>query len=300
MPPNDQFTATYATPDDGPKALAEWAHDIGRTENSFQISDVIDGIVVPKTHNLVQIDHTLRQPRPPRVTGAVTVTTVEALIDYTNRHSTPETTAWWRPRNTTGHIATVVLNDHSSPTQPEWGDHRAELKVAFHPSFIAWSTQSGQLVDQETFAEFIEDQLAVIIDPAAADMLEVAQSLHVARSSEFTSDRRLATGRVQFGHRQTQTATAGQSGNLEVPARLTLSMPVFDGAAPVEMTARFRYRLTSGVLKLGFILDRVTDTIDTAIDAMRTRFESVWGENDTDVASFAGIPRNTVQTPHTF
>ncbi len=118
--------------------------------------------------------------------------------------------------------------------------------------------------------------LAEIVEPAAADMLELAQSLHVSKQSEFTSDKRLADGRVQFAYRQEQTATAGANGNIDIPTRITLRIPPFDGwLTAFTLSARFRYRMRAGTLTMGYIIDRLPETVLACQDELTTQFRAL-------------------------
>lgn len=279
----------------GPAALAAWAHDVGfaTAPATIELADRYGKIIVPAGAQIVDYDIDRFMPAPTRATGIVQTSTVASFADYVTRHHSEAVTVWWHatPVNKPEGrwcYATAILNDHRATAVPEWGDHRAQLVVQHTPEWSAWCAMSGQLVDQETFAEFIEDHLADIVAPAAADMLEIAQSLHVARSSEFSSARRLSDGQTQLTYRQDQSATAGATGTMEIPGTVTLSIAPFIGADTQAVTARFRYRLNGGNLKLGIILNHPDRVIDRAVTRMRDQFTDTIGA---PVDEFVGYPR---------
>lgn len=293
---------------DGPAALAEWAHDIGFAASPHyeQLTDRYGKIVLPVGAQIVDYDLDRYMPQPARPTGSTVHSTPASFIDYVNRHATPATTVWVHlidpPADRASFAAaTVILNDHRpdirSAIDPDaavlnpagWGDHRATLNLTWSAAWRRWLAATGKYLDQEAFSELIEDGLAEIVEPAAADMLELAQSLHVSKSSEFTSDRRLTDGRVQFAYRQQQTATAGANGNLEIPTRITLRIQPFDGwPTAFNLSARFRYRMRSGTLTLGYIIDHLPETVLACQDELTTQFRALLAA-ETQV--FHGRPR---------
>jgi uncharacterized protein YfdQ (DUF2303 family) len=141
-------------------------------------------------------------------------------------------------------------------------DHVVRLQLRPSPEWKAWTAISNGLMDQERFAEFVEDHALEVADPDPTVLLEVAQSLQVARGVTFESAKRLSDGNVQFGYREDTTATAGSAGQLSIPATLTLALAPFVGHPAYKVEAAFRYRLQGQRLTLGVKLlnaDKVRD-----------------------------------------
>jgi uncharacterized protein YfdQ (DUF2303 family) len=152
-----------------------------------------------------------------------------------------------------------------------WGGHTITLKLSKSPEWQRWAGRSGQLSSQADFAEFIEDNAKDIVEPSSAEILEIAQSLQVKRGVEFESGTRLQDGNVQFGYRESTTATAGSVGQLVIPEKITLALRPFKGGDAYSVTALFRYRLQGSQLTLGFKLQDPEKIIEDA-------FESVAGD----------------------
>jgi uncharacterized protein YfdQ (DUF2303 family) len=157
----------------------------------------------------------------------------------------------------------AILNDDQGTT-PGWRDYRVRLGLRRSPEWEAWravdrATNDGRLLGQEAFAEFVEDHLADIIDPTAADMLELAQTFHATVSSNFRQGARLRDGRRQFAFEEDIDAKAGESGEMVIPGTVRLRVRLFVGGGPVETTARLRWRLREAKLSLGFKLDGADD-----------------------------------------
>lgn len=160
---------------------------------------------------------------------------------------------------------TAVLNADSD-TAADWGDHRLRLELRETDAWKQWAANDGKLLGQEQFAEFIEDHLPEILDPAAAEMLEIAQSISGTAKAEFQSGSRLATGERQLKYVETVSAKAGQKGDLTIPETFTVGLVPFEGSDGYKLTARLRYRIEGGPLRMGYKLDRPADVRKKAFE----------------------------------
>jgi uncharacterized protein YfdQ (DUF2303 family) len=164
---------------------------------------------------------------------------------------------------------TAVLNADASDAA-NWGDHRLRLEVRETDAWKQWTAGDGKLMEQERFAEFVEDHLPEILDPAAATMLEIAQSIQGTAKAEFQSGTRLATGERALKYVETVTAKAGQKNDLVIPETFTVGLLPFEGLTDVgyKITARLRYRIEGAGLRLGYKLDRPADVRAKAFAAI--------------------------------
>ncbi|WP_051580634.1 DUF2303 family protein [Pseudonocardia acaciae] len=199
---------------------------------------------------VTDLEHILTTPREAR--GAVTVYDPLDFISYLNRLATPATTGWADPESG---CVVAVFDDHQ-PERPGWRQHRATLHVRRDPEWAAWTGNDSQLGAQEWFAEFIEDHFMSIVEPDAATMLEISSTFQAARNSSFERGVRLQSGDLQLRFVEETTAKAGTRGQLEVPERFTIRVSPYLGVAPVDLTARLRYRIRDGHLGIGYQLHR--------------------------------------------
>lgn len=244
--------------------------------------------------HLVDADHYRTAPRRTRV--ARTFADAASLLDYLRRHDprpeqedTSGATAHGYPSRFTGdpdpdarpvtlwaderkHTVTAVLDDHLADT-PGWAQHTATLALEHDEDWLKWTKRNAQLMDQESAAEFVEDLLHTVVEPDAADLLEVVSTLQIHRQMVVGQTVRLSSGATQITYSDDDTAGAGRSetGTLTVPNRIVIRTPVFAGAAPVEFSARFRYRQQGRALKVAYIIDRLRLV-------ERAAFEKVVGE----------------------
>lgn len=141
---------------------------------------------------------------------------------------------------------------------------RATLPLKHTPSWIAWTGVDKKAMDQETFAQFLEDQIPDIADPDAATLVQIARTLEAKSEVSFESHIRAQNGAHRFVYVESISGTA--QGTMEIPAELTLVLQPFEGSKQYEVKARFRYRITSKKLSMWFELVRPQDVLKAAFD----------------------------------
>lgn len=183
-------------------------------------------------------------------------------------------------------IALVAILNDDHGMGAGWRDHRVALNLRRRPEWTHWLGIDGQMVNQESFASHIEDGLAEIVDPSAADMLDLAQTFHATTSARFKGGHRLASGARQLVYEEEIDASAGdQPGTLAIPEWITLTMRPFFGAEKYEIRARFRFKLTAGNLTLGYKLERPSDVERAAFGDVRDAVAE-----ELKVTPIAGVP----------
>lgn len=231
---------------------------------------------------VVDVDRENRGELPRRKRGTVLLTTADSLIAYVTDHDERD--------NRTHLYADVdhqrivgVLNGPNA--QPGWGDHKAVLTLKTTPEWNRWAQRDGVIDDQVAFAEHIEDCLADIVEPPGADLLELAQTFQASTSAEFKTGARLVDGRRQLTYVEDIQASAGATGQIEIPADSLVSLAPIEGSEPVTMKARLRFRVGNGKLRIGYILHRPDVVLREAFDNVLARVEA-----GTDITAYHGTP----------
>lgn len=205
-----------------------------------------------KTETLERLVDEQRE-RPRHLHQKVNTLSAQSFLEYYNRFATDTSTVFVDTEN--GRFE-GVLDFHDAPDQPAHKRHRVVYNCPKSKEWDAWTGSNNEKMDQETFALFIEDNLAEIIDPNGAEMLDIATTLKAAKSVDFKQGIRLDNGQTQLRYQETIDGQAGVNGTLEIPEKIELSVRPFHGGAPYVMHARFRYRITPSGLVMWYTLIR--------------------------------------------
>jgi uncharacterized protein YfdQ (DUF2303 family) len=212
-----------------------------------------------KLYVLRQADGTLKptsleryRPTPDRIRGTYEAATVESFTDYVREWATDKTTVWVHP--TSASVIAVINDGDMGADAIGWRDHRVELKLLPTPEWTFWKDGSGKPMNQQQFAEHIEDGMSQIVDPSAATMLELAQSLHVKTNVQFRSQIELQDGSAKLQYDEEVEGSAGNKGQIVIPETFELALAPYVGEDSFKLKARFRYRPQGGKLTLGYKL----------------------------------------------
>lgn len=226
------------------------------TIHAFMLGDQVE---------LVDLTADQYRTHPVRKRGTVRVSDVASFGGYWGKHSTAGTSEVYADR--AARTVTAVLDAHG-PDWAGWQQHRLVLTLEYSDALKAWLERDGKVMDQESFAEFLDDQRADIREPSAADMLEIAQTIQGTSKVDWQAGHRLVDGQRRIGYLETNTATAGQKGELVIPTQIVIGVQVFDGSEVAHaLTARFRHRVEGGRLRLLYKLDRPGEVVTSAFDA---------------------------------
>lgn len=237
---------------------------------------VPDGATI-STFDLEELEEKLA-PHPRRKKGTVHVQDAESFIAYIEKHGIADTEVY----ADLSRMALVgVINAHEESDVDGEGtaghrDHRVQLELLQTDAWKAWLAHDRKVLAQQQFAEHLEDRADDVVDPDAATMLEIAQSLIATTGVDFKSATRLADGQVQFRYEENTAARAGHAGDLEIPQTFALEVSPFEGCPPVSLVARFRYRIGSNGLQLFYVLNNPADVArDAFIAYVDTVAESI-------------------------
>ncbi len=269
---NAQAIVNAATRAAEPTALDDSVrfHTVVSPDGTVEVLDL------EKLADEAKFSHTPRRKR-----GTYKVHDAQSLVAYLEKHADPDTEVW---ADAVAAKIVGVLDAHENTDGSVPGarheEHRVEYAVLLTEAWKAWAEHDGKLLDQETLAEHFESRSIDIRKPAAADMLELAQSFRATTSLAFESSKRLSDGQRQFEYREDVTAQAGKKGQLDIPETFELALKPFEGADGFKVTARFRYRLSSGRLLVGYKLDRPEDVLRQAFQTVVEKVEEGVAELD--------------------
>jgi uncharacterized protein YfdQ (DUF2303 family) len=266
-------------------AVIQVAQEAARAKAAGTPVEIGQMYAFPKTdgYSLLDLDSAAfdsRRPTPRRKTGGVTVVDPASFAAYYSKHSDDGSEVYV---DVDKRRITAILDAHTGDG-PRWQAHTLTLALQPTKAWTDWAGHDRKPMAQEAFADFIEDHLADIVNPSAADMLEVAQSLQTKSKVSFSSSSILASGARRLIFEEETAATAGSKGQLEVPSHFKiavkpLELPVAEGEDPIayKVEARFRYRIDRGALHITYLLDDPAAVMRDAVLAVVERVEQELG-----------------------
>lgn len=194
---------------------------------------------------------------PDRVTQTETVVEPASFIDYVIQFKS--TTAICKASLSRNNIV-AVLDYHGRAREagdgavPQPLTHSVTLQCPFDLDYAKWRAAFGKGLNQQDFAELLEDMVHTIAEPAVADLMEAINDLKIDRAVRFKSGRNDRNGTVQITYEEVDVegGASGAAGRINLPQEVKIVVAVFQGGDLVEIIAKLRYRMDKG--NVAFIL----------------------------------------------
>lgn len=192
---------------------------------------------------------------PTRKRGNASLVDAPSFVAFVNRHKTDTGTMLYAQVRDDGATFKVIFDDHGAHVDHAgWKEFRASFATQPTVEWKRWTGSNKKAMGQKEFAEFLEENMAQIVSPPAAEVLEVARRLEAKTSVNFVSGVRLNNGDSQLVYEETTEAKAGEKGELKVPEVFKIGLQLFEGSPAYEVTVRLRYRIEAQKLKLWYEL----------------------------------------------
>lgn len=261
-------------------AAAEHAHfdssslskimELAASRNAVVSLDGTTKLLAPQDYRLHDLTAEIEvlRPNPSRKKGVAQLNDLASFLTYVKQQGNPAITRIYA--DVDRRSITAVFNDHANVNESDkagWRDHGALFRAEISPEFTKWMENDGKSMDQETFAVFIEDNIADIADAGGETLLTVASTLQAKNEVQFASSHRLDNGQVQLAYTENITATAGGNGSVQIPREFAIGARLFKGGAGYKIHARLKFRLIGGgKVKFWYELDRPHIALEDAFN----------------------------------
>jgi uncharacterized protein YfdQ (DUF2303 family) len=237
--------------------------------------------VVPKDYAIESLEDYL--PRPLRIEQNLMLHDADSFIAYLNEYSTQGVSHVFF--NVEDEAFLAILDYHEKKDTAGWCEHMATFKTRRSVEFQTWMNQNRKQMTQVDFARFLEENLPDIVEPASADLLEVALTFEAKKSVEFSSGVRLANGQIQFQYDEVVRGTA-QKGSIEIPEQFVLGIAIHVGGPAYRVPVRLRWRLQEGKVVFWYEVVRPHRFIEDALKEIRERVAK-----ETAIPILAGVAK---------
>lgn len=244
-------------------ALAEAGHATAPAEGQS-----IPYVVVPQNYAVNDLEKLLAVPTRKR--GVTTLRDVGSFCRFIADQKSDSTKLYGTKVGQPGFVA--VFNDHAAG--PGWKDHTAAYSCPLSVEWKTWTGKNKQAMNQETFAQFIEDNAPDCVTPDSATMIEIARTLEAKKKVNFASGIRLSNGQNELTYEEEITGTASK-GKLPLPEVFTIGIPALEGGPKYAVFARLRYRIgEKGALSMWFDLERPHKVLEDAVNEVWEQIEA--------------------------
>lgn len=221
--------------------------------------------IVPEGYEVQELP---RAHRPERPKALVKLRDAASFITYFNDHKTDYSRIFAQLDPALflavfDEFSVVTEGDAGVWPQADWREFRAAFAVPPSREWLLWTAANRKHMTQLSFAEFLQDNLPDVVQPAGADLLELALNFEAAQTGTYVATQRLQDG----SHNLQWRADNNASGSVRLPEHITLQIPVFENETPSELTARLKYRVKDGALTLWYELVRPHKVLEAAFRA---------------------------------
>lgn len=208
-------------------------------------------LVLPSsmTHEDISDPNALALSKPQFVKQSVTLQATESLIEYVNRFKTDDTVLF---ADIYANSIAGLIDYHGK--EAAHVAHKATMQLPFSEEWKIWNGINGKLMPQLEFARFIEENGSDIRAPVGGELLDVIRDLQARRNVNFVKAVRTASDNENFEF--SDNTEMRTKGDIEVPAKFLLGIPVYFGESDTELYAFLRWKLDEGSLGLGVALHR--------------------------------------------
>lgn len=184
---------------------------------------------------------------PKRPQEHISVWRGESFVDYWDRFSTDSSICFADLERLSLH---AVIDYHGA----DLAGH-CEHNVRFSPrasiGWKFWKELSGQWMEQRSFQRILEERASDITEPSGGDLLDLVANLDATMKVSAGNVERLSDGRRKISYtKQNQIA-----GNVTIPSRVVIAVPVFEGGDNYEIELMLRWDVDDESHKAKFMLE---------------------------------------------
>lgn len=221
-------------------------------------------LINPVTGEAKSFEHLLTKPARRATNRALQ--TIDSFNEYLKRFKKPDSSIYVK-RESAGFVIIADI-DHRSETELAWDDHKVSVSLQYSEALSRWLGNSKRTLSQEDFADLLEERSREITSPDAAEILELAQSLHITRNLSVKSLVRANRANNTIAFNQEQSLKGGD-GTVDLPTKFTIHLEAFARhrtMATFDVLLRPRVREDKPVFV--YELQNVEETIEVALDSI--------------------------------
>lgn len=229
--------------------------------------------------------------KPVRRSGEVELHDAAAFAAFVNRFKNPTTLIFADGLPTANEDPgfTAVFDYHQAGADPiatQWDRFRAILALRTTEQWDRWVKVNNTEMNQEVFAQFLEDNIPDIAEPDGSLIVGIARKLEGNLGVKWKKHIRAQDGTHQFVYEENlETRTEG---DIAIPDEFVLVLQPFIGSNPHPVRAKFRYRLVGQQLLMKFVLERLDEILQATFAEEKEKIAKAVAEGDVAVPVLLG------------
>ena len=244
-------------------------------------------VMVPKGMDLRSIKFLIDEYRdcPERREGTARLDSLESFIEWSLRFKQERSAIFASGKSHGDASLTAVIDYHAAGAdgEPSFCKHRGVYSCPASDEWLAWLGKDGKPMSQSDFADFIEDHLTDIANPAAklktidtfaeqhavkiatpSQMLDLSKGLEVNVGRKVVQRVSQQSGEARLSFEESHSGSNGQP--LSIPGAFALLIPVFRCGGLYPIPIRLRYRIKDTEVLWTFTMHRADRVFQHAFD----------------------------------
>lgn len=238
----------------------------------------IKGVDVAPGHRVQTFDPPW--PELERIAGTPVFHDAGSFSSYVNTFKSSDTAIFAEPgflaSSTTNVTAVLDYHGHATAHLPNHCAHVATYHPRYADQWSVWSV--ARSFTQVDFAEFLEENARDIVEPAAAQMLDLVRTFKANRKQAFNSIVYQHDGSVSLGYED-----RASDGSTAMPDKIIVGVPVFFMGAAYRLGVFVRYKVGNGGVMFSLKPDRPDIIEADAFEDIRTAVTK-----DTGIQTYLG------------
>jgi uncharacterized protein YfdQ (DUF2303 family) len=223
-------------------------------------------------------DKRAERDKPRLLAGTATINDEASFVRHVNRFKDGDSVIFFDKTSFTAvydYNRLLGANEPDRNVAARFGKHRASFAPELSDEWKAWVGNSGRLLGQEAFADFLDEHVWDIAGPTddrkvptPAALASLAYSLKVMAEDTVDSTINRTTGEYNIVAKSEQKTT----GSTQIPPEFDIEIPIFTGCPKTRLTCKFRLRKSDG-LTFGWVIPGAAKFQRQAMEelAMRVR-----------------------------
>jgi uncharacterized protein YfdQ (DUF2303 family) len=231
--------------------------------------------IVKRDERIAERKFELENERPMRNVGDVRVADVESFAYMVERENIPETTIVRADMNNRNFVA--IINFAEDGKIAGFEDRTISLSLVRTLEFGRWMANNRERMTQLQLADFLEENLENIVEPPAAEMIEMISNLKVKRNAQYHSVIDTNTGAQSLSFSETIKGET-VNGSMDFRSKFKIAITPYIGSKPYEIECNVRFSVGEERLRIFFNMINIAKIEEHAFDAENTKVRDAMGK----------------------